>query len=216
MEAFGKIMKLYHGTSSVALKMIMKRGIRPRGKRRSLWREHPSAIDRVYLTRAYAVYFACHAAMEHKGDGVVLEVDVPEIRLVADEDALAQITITDPELKFLNNLDLTARTEWWKRNGPGFPGLWETSLRLLGNCAHMGIIFPKQIMKMVQFKVTPEIMLGHDPVISIMNYKFMGEAYMNTLQKFVDTDGREGRQVRHPVSEALFQKLLTKKSDNDT
>jgi hypothetical protein len=202
--------KLYHGTSSVSLKMIMEKGIRPRGKRRSLWKEHPSAIDRVYLTRAYAVYFACHAAKEHKSNAVVIEVDVDEANLVPDEDALAQVKISDEEFLFLNKLDLAERTRYWKEAAPIYPELWQKSIEWLGNCAHMGTIPASQITRYVEFEPTLEIMLGHDPVISISNYKFMGEQYVRCLGQFVESGGKEGRRVQHPAAEKLFAELREK------
>ena len=45
-------MKLYHGTTEwVALKAITE-GLKPRGERRSVWKDAPSRPDAVYLTES--------------------------------------------------------------------------------------------------------------------------------------------------------------------
>jgi len=188
-------MILYHGTNSDALDQIMTKGITPRGQRKSLWEAYPSARDRVYLTDAYAIYFACCAAKDGQ-QGVILQVDVNPRRLVADEDALAQAKCTD--LSVLNGMNLQQKTAWWRKNAPKYPGLASDSLRLLGNAAHMGTIFPSQIVKVIKFDVTPEIVLSNDPTITIMNYQLLGTEYRNALKLFVETDGKEGRRPAYP------------------
>jgi hypothetical protein len=67
-------MRLFHGTSAKKLDKIFKEGIKPRGRKKSLWAEHPSAPDRVYLTKAYALFFGSMAAGEDDSEGAVLEV----------------------------------------------------------------------------------------------------------------------------------------------
>jgi len=195
---------LYHGTSEANLDQILRVGLKPRGKKKSLWTEHPSAPNRVYLTDAYAIYFA-NCAVKIGERAVILKVEVPEFKLVADEDALAQTKIVDEDFKFLNDLDIKERTKFWKKNAPKYPHLAEFSLRALGNAAHMGVIKPSQIVKFVTYDVTPEMIFGHDPTISVLNYKLLGEGYRTALAKFVDTDGKEGRNSRESL-DALWQK----------
>ena len=88
-------MILYHGTTSRHLDSIREHGLLPRyDERPTRWAENPSATDRVYLTNAYAVWFAWTAA-EAGEKGVVVAVDVEEEDLVADEDYLAQTNWQD-------------------------------------------------------------------------------------------------------------------------
>jgi hypothetical protein len=196
---------LYHGTSEANLDDILKNGLKPRGKKKSLWKDHPSAPDRVYLTSAYAIFFA-NAAVKTGEKAVILKVEVSDTKLVADEDALAQANISDEDFKFLNDLSLTERTKFWRKNAPKYPHLAEFSLNALGNVAHMGVIQPRQIVKFVTYDVTPEMIFGHDPSITLLNYKLLGESYRQTLAKFVDTDGKEGRNGREAF-DALWKKV---------
>lgn len=92
-------MLLYHGTSASHLESIKKHGIRPRGfDSKGNW-EHTvlSGTDKVYLTDAYAGYFAWCAS-----DGepwLIAEVDMDKLDqalLRPDEDAIAQIAHRDP------------------------------------------------------------------------------------------------------------------------
>jgi hypothetical protein len=193
-------MILYHGTSIRNLESILKNGLTPRGRRKSLWKDHPSAPDRVYLTNAYAVYFANVAAQ--KGEkGVILKVEVDVDNLVADEDALAQTKIADADA--LNAMSIKAKTAYWRKNAPKYPQLAQYSLDALGNAAHMGVIPPDQILKTVVYDVTPELVFGHDPTISVMNYRLLGPAYCKALAEFVETDGKEGRNVSYDFSHLL-------------
>jgi hypothetical protein len=201
----GTMMILYHGTSDLVLDQILKNGLKPRGRKRSLWKEHPSASDRVYLTKAYAVYFACHAKHTMGGNGLILEVDVDPQNLVADEDALAQADRFNAPL----GGSIKEKTKFWRKEAPFYPHLAEFSLRVLGNAAHMGVIPPSQIKKHLVFPVTPDLIYGHDPSITVMNYAFMGQSYVNALSKFVETDGKEGRVVKFEGigGDELWQKV---------
>lgn len=191
---------LYHGTSERNLESILKTGLAPRGRKKSIWKEHPSAPDRVYLTDAYAVYFAVIAAK--KGEkGVILKVEVDTANLVADEDALAQTKIADAD--FLNSMSIKGKTAYWKKNAPKYPKLAEYSLDALGNAAHMGVIPPDQILKTVVFDVVPELVFGHDPTISVINYRLLGPCYRKALAEFVETDGKEGRNVSYDFSHLM-------------
>ena len=110
----GAEMILYHGTTSRHLDSIREHGLLPRyDERPTRWDENPSATDRVYLTNAYAVWFAWTAA-EAGEKGVVVAVDVEEEDLVADEDYLAQTNWQDEALAFLQDMSLEQRTLYWK------------------------------------------------------------------------------------------------------
>ena len=131
--------RLFHGTSKKHLDSILRRGLQPRGTNPSNWEDFPSAPDRVYLTRSYAIFFALKSAYLTNTDPVIIEVDV-EDNLVADEDYLAQCKWKDKELNFLQDKSLEDKTLYWKIRSPAYPMMAEHSLNKLGNCCHMGTI----------------------------------------------------------------------------
>ena len=186
-------MRLFHGTSAKKLDKIFKEGIKPRGRKKSLWAEHPSAPDRVYLTKAYALFFGSMAAGEDGGEGAGLEVsNLNEDNLVPDEDAMAQSKFTDvPEI---TNMNLKQRTKFWRDNARWHDFLTDDSLRLLGNCAHMGTIPPTQIEKCVTFNPARVIMVC-DPTITLLHYRMMGEKYERVLTNFVDNGGATHKEL---------------------
>ncbi|MGW8177299.1 MAG: hypothetical protein ACWGQW_00660, partial [bacterium] len=63
-------MKLYHGTSARVARKAGQQGLKPRGKRKSNW-DVPSRSDLVYLTLAYAAYFAAVASKPKEKWGIV-------------------------------------------------------------------------------------------------------------------------------------------------
>ena len=186
-------MRLFHGTSTKKLDQILKNGLTPRGRKKSNWKDYPSAKDRVYLTKAYALFFGSLAAQEDDSEGVVLEVSGIDIgKLVPDEDALAQAKFTD--LPVLDTMTLKQRTRYWRDNAPKYTCLTNDSLRLLGNCAHMGTIPPIEIEKYVTFDPV-QVTLVCDPTITLMNYRLLGDKYERVLENFVDNDGGTPEQM---------------------
>ena len=180
-------MRYFHGTTENCLNSIEKHGLMPRGKRKGVWKEFPSANDRVYLTNAYAVWFAWTAAKANE-KGVVVAVDVEMEDLVADEDYLAQTNWQDEELAFLQDMSLQERTLYWKERAPCFPNMAEYSLINLGTVAHMGPCH--DIVKIVEFN--PVDAIDHDPTISLMNFRFFGDQYRAMTKDFVESDGKLG------------------------
>jgi hypothetical protein len=184
--------RLFHGTSKKHLDSILRRGLQPRGTNPSNWEDFPSAPDRVYLTRSYAIFFAIKSAYLTNTDPVIIEVDVQD-NLVADEDYLAQCKWKDKELNFLQDKTLEDKTLYWKIRSPAYPMMAEHSLNKLGNCCHMGTIKPKQIKSWMSFRKDNEIALSHDPTITIQNFFLLGQGYINSLQKFFDSYGKQGK-----------------------
>lgn len=181
-------MILYHGTTSRHLDSIREHGLLPRyDERPTRWDDNPSATDRVYLTNAYAVWFAWTAA-EAGEKGVVVAVDVEEEFLVADEDYLAQTNWQDEALAFLQDMSLEQRTLYWKERAPSFPAMAQHSLTNLGTVAHMGPCL--DIVKIVEFD--PLVAIDHDPTISLMNFRMLGGQYRAMTKDFVESDGKLG------------------------
>ena len=69
-------MKLYHGTSERVARLAMTEGLCPRFESgvESVWEDHPSSEHYVYLTVAYAAYFAMNAAPEGER-WAIIEID---------------------------------------------------------------------------------------------------------------------------------------------
>ena len=149
-------MLLYHGTSESAAKTILRSGaIKPRGRRRHNWPDRPSRVDRVYLSRAYAPFYAAVAAKTERLAILQVELDrLDRSRLVPDEDFLQQV--------------------------PGEGQQWSASLDNLGSLAHLGPIPIEAISRAVFFdpKKAPQLHAAFlDPCISLMNYRLCGARY---------------------------------------
>lgn len=189
-------MRLWHGTTEARASAIVQEGIVPRGKRRSNW-ENASRADAVYLTDAYAMYFAAHAARDAAGRLAVVEIDtdlLPETSgLAADEDALwgawrhggVDAGPDGPCLEAMSLMDQAAyfaeTLEEWRDAGFGH----ERSLALIGNCTYLGHVPPEAVTRVVTY---PEDGLWrvrwHDPVISLKNFRFLGHEYRATQRVF--------------------------------
>ena len=171
-------MKLYHGTDARFLPRILKQGILPRASRKSNWNKAPSHAECVYLTDAYAAYFAICAA---KKEGLVLEIDTDRLMpwdFLPDEDFLAQVEHTGNPKKGVDLLGQTAdfrgRLLDWV-----FTDVWGLSLKHLGTCAYHGVIPPSAITRYATFdlKENSNLIYVFDPVICLANYAYCGPRY---------------------------------------
>jgi hypothetical protein len=185
-------MRLYHGTSEAIARRALDEGLLPRAESgvESHWTECPSRDDLVYLTTAYAGYFAVHATKDLDRWGIV-EVDTDllpeESILVPDEDWLEQVTRDSPALVGMVLSDtyrklqtMQERTAFWRALLPELAPLWLDSIEGLGNCAHVGAIPPEAITRVAIFdpRSNPSItMSAMDPMISTLNYAICGAKY---------------------------------------
>lgn len=193
-------MKLYHGTSESRARRALIEGLRPRGEREGedtdRWNGCPSSGDHVYLTVAYAPYFAAAASGEDER-WAIIEIDTDLLpdgmdALVPDEDFLEQATRneTPPKEWGLPTEGMEARTEWFRDRLHWFAHLWEQSVDNLGNCAHEGSIPPEAITRVVFVDpARPEnkaaVFMACDPSISILNYRFTGSKYRALTRWFM-------------------------------
>lgn len=198
-------MKLYHGTSEAVARLALKEGLMPRGMsgNEGQWGSTvESNPDLVYLTTAYAPYFAQHAA-ETGERWAVIEVDTDKLKemyFLPDEDFMEQATRdanstqmcaetvgceTLPELDNMKD-----RTEWFRENLDFFAHCWRASITGLGNCAYDGKIPPEAITKVVLFdpKSNSMLTMGIDPCITLMNYRICGGKYRAATSWFVGED----------------------------
>lgn len=210
-------MRIYHGTSSVYLATILKDGLVPRGEKASNWRA-ASNPDLVYLTKVYAMHFAGNAAMQSEvGDAMLIELDSDlfpdQHELLADEDAVAGAmmkgAIQKPPFADYDSRtelhDLARRIandlEKWSYEGADA----EWSLRVIGNCTYKGVIPPEAITRIVTYDAETNWWIGfHDPVISIDNFRFVGdELFQSQLVLFDRLDEAKVVKTMFPVAYSL-------------
>ncbi len=168
-------MRLYHGTSEAAAREAVERGLLPRGERKSNWNVS-SREDLVYLTLAYAGYFAANASGEYERWGII-EVEVDQDDLLPDEDFLEQASCKSDVCPVSG---MEERTAWFRDNLHTFAHHWDISLAGIGNAAHIGPIARDQIVRVVLFDPTkaPAVAVAAiDPMISILNFRIFGSKY---------------------------------------
>ena len=169
-------MKIYHGTSDKYLTDILRNGIKPRGAKKSNWEDIPSRTDMVYLSTAYASYYALNATGKGKRKDKVLivEIDYEEldtIKLYPDEDFILEV---------LNKAGHTSTTrdkakadlEYYKEH-------YYHSIEKMGVCCYKGKIPINAITRMCIFDAQkrPELAMAIDPSVSIINYAIRGDFY---------------------------------------
>jgi len=192
-------MKLYHGTNGTTAKRALTEGLLPRSETGvpGNWDEHPSQPGLVYLTAAYAPYFAMAATEVGESWGIVeVNTDLLQERdLLPDEDFLEQASRGQDLVSiwedFPQDLGMGARTAWFRERVQMFAHLWEVSLGRLGNCAHQGAIPPQAITRVSTFDPTTNPLLGMaagDPVIAMLNYQVCGAKYRAMCQWLMGED----------------------------
>lgn len=172
-------MKLYHGTSEEVARLALKEGLKPRKLTgRSNWKETVESNDyAVYLTTAYAGYFASATGSERLG---IVEVDtdlLDQMFLVPDEDFLEQAS-RGQKVQGLRAKTMEGRTRWFRQNLFSFNHLWRASIDGLGNCAYLSSIPPKAITRAAVIDAKHPLIMYHvDPMIMLLNYMIMGGKY---------------------------------------
>ena len=183
-------MMLYHGTSERNLKVILKKGLLPRStsKRRTNWDRNPSHPEAVYLTNAYAGFYA-NASCKGRERWAILEIDTDKLSPFAfapDEDFLEQAGRKSDGIPGDIHQRLTAlREDLDVIYGGDLESKYVAlSLKHLGNCTYFGAIPLGAISRiaLVDTKVAkPFVYWAFDPCILLMNYAVMGASYRNTL-----------------------------------
>lgn len=192
-------MKLYHGTAECHLPTIRAKGLQPRAlSKQTNWKQSVESSPKVvYLTNAYALYFALQActtnstedSTEKCGRAVVFEIEtdrLPGNRMVPDEDVLEQITRTKDKLS--TRMDMNKRVKWYRDRLPDFIDkkahdgvpFWMYSLICMGTCGYMGAIPTTAITRvaLIDFKVAAPLCWQFlQPTITMKNYQFFGKQY---------------------------------------
>lgn len=167
---------LYHGTTTKNLSSILRSGLRPRGRRRGNWDRYHSRSDMVYLTTAYAPFFAINSVAEEE-KAVIVEVQTADLNpsdLYPDEDFIAQA------LAHQMQLPLEYIHKRVRRTLRNYQHHTADSVEALGNAAHKGEIPLGAITRYAEIdgKLQSSLFwLGLDPCITPLNYRFLGPKY---------------------------------------
>jgi hypothetical protein len=187
-------MKLYHGTAERRLPTILSQGLQPRGRRRGNWQHSIlSSPDAVYLTQAYALYYAWQATdTKDKADRLaVLEIDTDKLDpdlFAPDEDWLEQVSRKQngPGVAPIDK-PMRYRTKWYRQRLMNYAPHWQDSLAGLGNATYHGTIPASAITRIafVDQKTNADLVMsaGMDPTISLMNYHFVGGRYRAAMKR---------------------------------
>jgi hypothetical protein len=188
-------MKLYHGTTEAFALEALKKGLRPRGRRKSNWPDAASCKDAVYLTNAYPLYYAINATdPAMKTLPAIIEIDtlhLDEDLLAPDEDAIEQVTRRNnnpcPE-----GWSMLKRTRYFRDRLADYTGMdqWLTSLKALGNCTYLGTIPPEAMTRMAVIdpaKASTVCWMAMDAQIILPNYNICGAKY-RALTKWIFND----------------------------
>lgn len=197
-------MKFFHGTASRHLRSILSDGLNARNQTQvSNW-EHsiPSNDNTVYLTNAYALYFAAQAA-EHESDKLaVLEIDgdvLYESELCADEDAVEQTTRGKDDLP--RDWSIEQRTLYYRELAYAYH--WDQSLKALGTCGYLDVIPPEAITRVALVEVktyTRMVWAGYDPSIGILNYRICGGKYRFATRWLFDPETKREDEKDDPFA----------------
>jgi hypothetical protein len=167
--------------------MALAKGLKPRrmtGK--SNWKHvvesNPSLI---YLTTAYAAYYALQAIKKFKGEKIaIVEIEtdlLDESNFRPDEDFIAQATARDEENNAgIMGRTMNERTTYIRNHIDEFSSSWKLSVEHLGNCGYKGIITGKAITKVSVVDISKCLPLCSEvleAVITLANYKICGKQY---------------------------------------
>ena len=179
IDCKGDFMKLYHGCSAKDLRSIMTNGLCPRQDKQSNWEKNPSRPDMVYLTVAYAFYFA----LCHEGLAGVVEIETRGLDrkgFFPDEDFLTNAFAMHggQELDAARKGDIRVMLHT-------YGDYWKESVRYQGNCCYQGTISPRFITRYCIFdpKARPVLAeeISGDPCINLGNYETKGKSYQQLV-----------------------------------
>jgi hypothetical protein len=189
------VVKIYHGTTETIGRQAKAEGLRPRkltGK--SNWKHtvesNPSLI---YLTTAYAPYYAIHAVDETKGEKIsIIEIEtdlLDESKMRPDEDFIEQATRNDENNNAgIRGKTMNERVEYIRNHIDEFSSSWKLSVEHLGNCAYNGVITGNAITKVSVVDISKCRAMSFEagePTITLMNYKICGQQYRMLTRWFM-------------------------------
>ena len=190
-----EVVKLYHGTTETIGRQAKTDGLRPRkmtGK--SNWKHivesNPSLI---YLTTAYAPYYALHAVNGNKGEKIsIIEVEtdlLDESKFRPDEDFIEQVTGLDKKnTAGIKGKTVKQRTKYIRNHLDEFSDFWKPSIEHLGNCGYKGVITGKAITKVSVVDISKCLSMCSEvleAVITLANYSVCGSQYRMMTRWFM-------------------------------
>lgn len=212
-------MLLYHGTAETSVSQILSGGVKPRQyTNKSNW-EHsiPSCKKNVYLTTAYAPYYAYCATSEPTSDKwAIIEVDSDKLKLSnmrPDEDYIIQAAQSCNDVEegtlahLLQSPEYRDKAQAWVvKNVDRYSDFWEDSVEHLGTCSHKGVIPVESITRVAVFNPSeyPDIFRLVDPLITISNYRFCGSQYRAITRRLMgdEVDPRDVGFMNREVASA--------------
>jgi hypothetical protein len=145
----------------------------------------------VYLTDAYAPYFALLSTNIRRERPAIIEVDLDSLdqaRLYPDEDFIEQAL---RKRKLGDSNDIKKRNRYIIRHIEDYRENWKLSLENLGNVCFRGAVPARAITKVVLFDPKKNPAMAADslnPTITLANYKFCGERYRAITRWFMGED----------------------------
>lgn len=171
---------IYHGTTvDVGLRVLLGEPLRPRDEDGGNWPACPSLRGHVYLTTAYAGYFAQAARDDGERRFSIVQVDfglLDKTALYPDEDYIGQALHAQGD----SREDLLALTAHARERIEDFRECWWMSLADMGTVSHMGEI-PSHALRRVSIvdgALAPNLSSRMmDPSITPLNYKLVGSEH---------------------------------------
>ena len=145
----------------------------------------------VYLTDAYAPYFALLSTNIRRERPAIIELDLDSLdqaRLYPDEDFIEQAL---RKRKLGDSNDIKKRNRYIIRHIEDYRENWKLSLENLGNVCFRGAVPARAITKVVLFDPKKNPAMAADslnPTITLANYKFCGERYRAITRWFMGED----------------------------
>ncbi len=178
-------MYLYHGTSSKNLSKILSEGLLPKEltKHPGYWQGSiVSKPNLVYLTTAYPVYYAQHAAITDNVDLALIRLKVDMHNLYPDEDFVARMLwLADHKQNDLLTYNAIADPFIWKDK-------WQACLNETGSVCTPNIASSEVDDYVIVNKDDRELIyqLGADAALTPMNYKLLGTYYQLGIKALFD------------------------------
>ena len=172
---------LYHGTSTEFLPQILEKGLLPRSITglKSHWDgDVESKPEFVYLTTAYPVYFAIHAAAAAAAENsnpVVLKIRINKKELYPDEDFVDYCLCSTDRTKIPGSFNPSINLHDYQQLAPA-------SLKYNG-IVSVKSVNKKNIISHIELESTYKLLfIGGDSMPIPMNYKILGEFYRNCMK----------------------------------
>lgn len=188
-------MALYHGTSQLAAKRIIERGLMPVSMTGEEPTRHRATNEEVvYLTDIHAPYYAYRRCLfDECARAAIIEIIDDQLDSKAfcfDEIVLEQVGRGDDKLPEHWNTEFRLRHYRELINHGSVDNVpWTTSLAIMGSAAYRGSIPVSAIRRIVIVDlhvVVPQVFGSVDPEISIFNHKIRKKPNLEMTRNLFD------------------------------